>query len=324
VDSLRTGRLHEVSVDLTAAEVQPGPGTTYELRVQESGSDEVYHNTLTWRRPGNDVFRGNGVLESDDALIPFIAPINLRTGPHGRFRAIVDGGDGEYSAVFRSTVAQVAAGTDDVEGPDIDLSFPGRRTTVRPGDPLTATLLDTSGVNILASNPANSILLEFDGSGIFTNVSTDVIFEPGSYSRATLTTALPPDLELGRHAVVMTASDMFGNVGRDTLSFELQAAATTALRDVTIFPNPTPGPCRLICDLSGPMNLQWDIYTVSGRRVRTVRESFAEGGPAVIDWDGRDGEGDEIANGVYLYVLRGESAGDSHGFRETGQLVIMR
>ncbi len=40
--------------------------------------------------------------------------------------------------------------------------------------------------------------------------------------------------------------------------------------------------------------------------------------------DGRDSEGDEVANGTYLYVLRGQVDGDSHGFRQTGQLVIMR
>ena len=31
-----------------------------------------------------------------------------------------------------------------------------------------------------------------------------------------------------------------------------------------------------------------------------------------------------IANGVYLYVLRGRMPGDDHELRETGQLVIMR
>jgi len=31
-----------------------------------------------------------------------------------------------------------------------------------------------------------------------------------------------------------------------------------------------------------------------------------------------------IANGVYLYVLRGTLAGDGHELRQTGQIVIMR
>ena len=221
------------------------------------------------------------------------------------------------------TVEQVTAVADDIAGPTINLSFPSGRTRVRQGETLSAVLQDTSGVNILASNPANSVLMEFDQSSIFTNVSDDVIFDVGSYSRASLVTVLPADLELGRHTLVMTASDMFGNVGRDTLNFELEAASVAAMRDVTVFPNPTPGPCRLITDVSLSMDLQWDIYTVSGRRLRTIQGSYPAGA-AILSWDGRDGEGDEIANGVYLYVLRGQVAGDAHGFRETGQLVIMR
>jgi flagellar hook assembly protein FlgD len=96
------------------------------------------------------------------------------------------------------------------------------------------------------------------------------------------------------------------------------------LRDVTVYPNPTPGACRLICDLSGPMDLQWDIYTVSGRRLRSLQQSYSDAGPAILAWDGRDGEGDEIANGTYLYVLRGNSEEVGYELRKTGQLVIMR
>ncbi len=323
-DSLLTGRLHEMQVAMDAAGIDPGPDAEYRLRVQESSVDETYFGSETWRRIGNDVFRGNGALMTGDTPIPFQAPISLRLGDRGRFRCIVNDGDEERVAFEQPPVVQVAAATDDVVGPNIVLAFPGGRTRVRPGDQLNANLSDPSGVNILASNPANSVLLEFDSSGIFNNVSGDVVFEPGSFQTAALNTALPADLELGSHAVVISATDMFGNVGRDTLRFELEATSVAAMRDATVFPNPTPGPCRLVVDLSAPMDLQWDIYTVSGRRVRTVQGDFPADGPAILNWDGRDGEGDEIANGVYLYVLRGQMDGDSHGFQQTGQLVIMR
>jgi hypothetical protein len=330
-DSLLTGRLHAIGLELAAAGVSPGAATTYDFRGQESAVDEWYYSNAVgdyyWRRPGGFVFRGNGSLLDDDTLIPFVAPTGMRLGDLGRIRCIVDAGDRQLVAASRVPVVQVSAATDDVAGPAIRLGFPGNRTRVRLSDPLTAVLQDTSGVNILASNPANSVLLEFDRSGIYTNVSGTVTFDPGSYSRATLTTALPADLQLGDHTVVMTASDMFGNVGRDTLNFVLEAASVAAMRDVTVFPNPydpRSGECRLICDLSEPMDLRWDIYTVSGRRVRSIEPPAGVGNPAILRWNGRDGEGDLVANGVYLYVLRGRLAGDDHEFRQTGQLVIMQ
>jgi hypothetical protein len=249
----------------------------------------------------------------------------MRTGELGRLRLLVTSGDEQRIAVLQAPVVQVPSGAGgDVSGPEIRLGFDSGGTRVRTGDQLTAVLVDTSGVNILASNPANSVLLEFDRSGIYNDVSEDVTFDPGSYTRATLNTNLPADLALGEHTVVMTASDMFGNVGSDTLSFVLEAASVASLRDATVFPNPTPGPCRLVVDVSGAMDLQWDIYTVSGRRVRSMRSQAASAGPVILNWDGRDGEGDSIANGTYLYVLRGTPVGDRHEIRQTGQLVIMQ
>ena len=94
----------------------------------------------------------------------------------------------------------------------------------------------------------------------------------------------------------------------------------TGIEDVTLFPNPTPGPCRLVFELSDPMAVQWDIYTLAGSRLRTLREEFTDGrARASCDWDGRDAEGDEIANGVYLYVLRGTgAAADGREITEDG------
>lgn len=327
-DTLRTGGLHSVEIDLTAAATLLQGAAGYQLLVQDCAVDVPYHTvsrTYYWRRAGNPVFRGSGLFDAGAAAIPFLAPLNLRTGDDGRIRCIVDTGDGDRVAVLRVPVLRAAADTGhDTSGPRIRLSFPGNRLRVQPGAQLQASLFDTSGVNILASNPANSVLLEFNDSGVYTNVSDAVVFAPGSYTRANLTTTLPADLALGRHTVVMTASDMFGNVGADTLRFTLEAGGIGGMRDVTIFPNPTPGPCRLICDLAAPMDLRWDIYTVSGRRVRSLRDRYAAAGPAIIEWDGRDGQGDEIANGVYLYVLRGTLAGAGHEIRQTGQVVIMR
>jgi flagellar hook assembly protein FlgD len=51
------------------------------------------------------------------------------------------------------------------------------------------------------------------------------------------------------------------------------------------------------------------IYDVSGRLVRTVDDSYREAGPHQVFWDGSNGSGDAVANGVYFVRL--EAAGDS-------------
>jgi hypothetical protein len=70
------------------------------------------------------------------------------------------------------------------------------------------------------------------------------------------------------------------------------------------------------------------IYTVNGRKVHEMnglagRAGYnpAPGDPA-IEWDGRDEDGDEMANGVYLYRVRAVSAGRTA--EAIGKLVILR
>jgi hypothetical protein len=325
MDSLLTGRPHQVLVDLATHGLVPGDGLTYDLRVEESALSRRYIGNSFWRESGNTAFRGTGPVTADPLSVPFLAPLQMRRGELGRVRLIIDDNGEERAAVLTVPVASAEVSSDDDVGPRVALSFGGGGHRVQAGTPLQAALHDTSGINVLGSNPANSLLLEFDGTGLYTDVTDRLIFAPGSYTRGRLDVPLPGDLAMGDHQVALLASDMFGNVGSDTLSFQLGAAGVTDIFDATVFPNPTPGPCRLVCEVSDPMDLQWDIYTVSGRRIRSLRENFDSAGAKILEWDGRDGEGDQIANGVYLFVLRGTSAADAgHQIRKTGQLVIMR
>ncbi len=73
------------------------------------------------------------------------------------------------------------------------------------------------------------------------------------------------------------------------------------------------------------MAVDWTLYTLAGHRIAGLREEYATAGPQILHWDGRDDRGDELANGVYLYVLRGSWAGDpDHDIVVTGQMVMMK
>ncbi len=337
LDTLRTGRRHTALVD-------DGAGDGYSLLVNDSQQPTVFTAWLTyydsslgrnvyvspadypWLKQGATVFRGTGTAGAGDLAVPFKAPLQLGLGERGRVRLIVDDPDGGRTAV--ATVPVVSGGTgpsDDLIGPDIVLGFEDGRYRVQPGTQLEVALQDTSGIAMLGTSPGNSILLEFDDSGFMTNVTGAFAYDPDSYTAGRLGFGLPSDLAPGRHTAALYAADALGNVGSDTLSFELVPAGVADIASVTLFPNPTAGPCRLIFELSEPMEVRWDIYTVAGRRVRTVQEAFAQAGPRILEWDGRDTEGDEIGNGTYLYVVRGLSAGgDGRDITRTGKLVIMR
>lgn len=330
VDTLRAGARQTVRLSGTGKALL-GAGDRYRVRVQESAAARSYPNTPfggtgTWIESGAPIFNGEGTVGSGDLVIPFKVPAQIRYGAAGRVRLLIETPDGDHAAV--QTVPAVRGSTgavDDVRGPLINLAFENGRFRVRPGDPLTATLTDTSGIAILGTSPGNSLLLELDNNGRMTDVTSSFTYAPDSYTNGSLVFPLPADLAAGAHKAALHASDALGNVGSDTLSFVIVPAGVAGIEDVTLFPNPTPGPCRLLFELSDPMAVQWDIYTLAGGRLRTLRENYTEAGPRILEWDGRDTMGDEIANGTYLYVLRGTGpAADGREIRKTGKLVIMR
>jgi len=71
-----------------------------------------------------------------------------------------------------------------------------------------------------------------------------------------------------------------------------------------VLPNPAPGSCALSFSLAAPRSGSLAVFDAGGRLVRTLASgSFAAGehGPP---WDGRDGDGRALPNGVYFARLR--------------------
>jgi len=45
------------------------------------------------------------------------------------------------------------------------------------------------------------------------------------------------------------------------------------------------------------------VFAVSGRPVANIPFVFTGGGHGIVDWDGKDDDGDNLANGTYLYRI---------------------
>lgn len=329
VDTLHGGLREEAICVLSDYGLTPGAGTTYDLDVREDRQSKVAsadNVSYSFWLPGATVFHGTGSAVDDTLRVPFKVPVQLGYGELGKVRLIVDTPEGAFAAALELPVVQAATGNvDDFAGPAIDLAFEDERYRVKPGTLLHGVIADTSGVSILGTSPLNSILLEFDESGFTSDVSDNFAFDPGSYTTGRVDLVLPDNLDLGAHTVALHASDVLGNVGSDTLSFQLVAGEKASIDDVTLFPNPTPGPARLIFELSDPMSISWFIYTLSGHKIYETGREFTTPGPQIMHWDGRDEWGDELANGVYLYVVRGHGFDDDgHRLDITGKLVVMR
>ena len=201
--------------------------------------------------------------------------------------------------------------TDDTVPPDIQLTI-GNQQHFVPGDPtdseplIGATLTDPSGLDYLT----RPMLLEIgDSFGEYERIDPkayQLTHHPGS--NQLVLTYPSPELEPREYEVRLTASDVHGNVDTQNITFRVHDALQ--LLSFLNYPNPFPRKTTLTCELTAPADsLVVKIYTLSGRLIRELYMP-ATPGFLMVEWDGRDADGVEVANGVYYAKLRIQREGE--------------
>ena len=96
------------------------------------------------------------------------------------------------------------------------------------------------------------------------------------------------------------------------------------ISDLINYPNPMRDATSILfrTNLGGGQG-RLDVYTVSGRHVADLPFAVGNASEVVVAWDGRDREGDRLANGVYLYRVQVDGAA---GSARSGmqRMVVMR
>lgn len=93
--------------------------------------------------------------------------------------------------------------------------------------------------------------------------------------------------------------------GYDTVNYDLNVNEGLSVSEIYNYPNPMKNETDFIFSISGsiiPEMVKIKIYTVTGRLIRNL-EYPAVHGINQIKWDGKDSDGDNLANGTYLYKL---------------------
>jgi flagellar hook assembly protein FlgD len=108
--------------------------------------------------------------------------------------------------------------------------------------------------------------------------------------------------------------------------FQVVPRGELRIEDVLNYPNPFETQTHFTFKLNQDAGAEIKIYTLDGRMIRHIDGILATAGFNMVAWDGRDEQGDELANGVYLYKLFVKSwAGPDRITKEViGRLMIFR
>ncbi len=179
---------------------------------------------------------------------------------------------------------------------DIVSSKPEVVITLKDNSPL---LPKSSDFTIVYDNEP----LEFDNDTLKFEIVSPY---PNSETKVTWT---PEIIEDGLHSLQVLAKDPSGNFFDSTsYSTTFYVFNNADLRDVYNYPNPFGDNTYFTFELRGvdvPDELRIKIFTIAGRMIEelTIPRSKLRIGFNSIYWDGRDRDGDEIANGLYFYKV---------------------
>ncbi|MFH1851170.1 MAG: type IX secretion system sortase PorU [Candidatus Neomarinimicrobiota bacterium] len=198
----------------------------------------------------------------------------------------------------------------DQEGPMITFETTDRRQ-LRSGDHLRLDqgllirLTDPLGINI--SNEVGHGIQVVDRRVELTHdLTNDFLYDPNKITTGTIDysrylTGENIDLHI-------SAWDNANNPAEAVIQLSVSEKQGLRLYHVLNYPNPFSASTRFTFELSTAADVKILVYTLAGRKIRTLpAESFAEG-YHFIAWDGRDEYGNTIANGVYLYSMEARNS----------------
>jgi hypothetical protein len=275
--------------------------------------DSLTHAPISfyYTYPGATIFKGIISVENGQLQGSFIVPksIKYKNSRTGRVSIYAWSDNMQDAAGYNQNL--LFTGTEslaDAKGPDIKFSFPdqpdffdGDYVSSQPT--IIVQLLDDNGIN-LTGETGHRIELTIDNN-IKKDVTEFFVYNEDSYTEGQLQYTLPA-LSSGRHELRISAWDNLNNYAEQQVSFTTSTANELILAQVVNYPNPFESDTRFTFQFQSPSNnigeLKIKIYTVSGRLIQEI-ETTATPGFNQIYWDGRDRNGDILANGVYLYKL---------------------
>lgn len=287
-----------------------------------------------WQK--NRVFNGQATVSNGTFSFEFVVPIDIS----------YDDGDGKISLYIQNGQEDgngcnkniFIGGSDnnsisDDTSPELEIFMNDEKFAdggmVGPDPVLIANIFDENGLNTVGTGIGHELTAILDGDENSVIVLNDFYSAlKDSYKEGKIEYPFQ-DLSDGQHELEVKIWDVANNSASAKVGFVVADDAQMALGHVLNYPNPftTNTKFYLEHNLNGqPLNVKIKIFTVSGRLVKTLEDSFFADGNLYCDleWDGLDEYGDALGRGVYVYqvLVQNESSGEKISRFE--KLVVLR
>lgn len=285
---------------------------------------------------GETIFRGNASVTNGLFEFGFVVPRDIKIPiANGRVSFYAKRTNQKEDQQGYTTAVKVGGvnlnAEADTTGPKVrlymnDESFvSGGITNASPI--FLAFLEDEHGINT-ASGIGHDILGILDGDENNPYIMNDYYeTEKDNYKKGSLRFPFS-NLEKGLHTLTFKAWDVYNNLVTAEIQFVVVGDEGITLDKVLNYPNPFVSYTEFWFTHNRPfepLDVQVQIFTVTGKVVKTINQSVTTDGFLCRDikWDGKDDFGDRIGKGVYVYKLTVKSTTTNKTAEKYEKLVLL-
>ncbi len=288
--------------------------------------------TFYWQK--NKLFSGLASVQNGEFTFEFVVPIDIS----------YEAGSGKISLYFDNEIIDgmgcegglYVGGTGNItddKSPELELYMNDLKFAdgglVGPDPLLLAKVYDDNGINTAGNGIGHELTAILDNNNNKVIVLNDYYTaEKNSYQDGTISYPFS-ELPAGTHDVTVKVWDVANNSAEGDLTFVVADDAEMALGHVLNYPNPFSSNTKFFVEHNRNGNLidiQIKIFTVSGKLVKSLGDSFfAEGNLYCdLDWDGLDEYGQQLARGVYVYQVSLKQSDTGDKATKFEKLVLLR
>ncbi len=313
---------------------------TAQLRVFEPETEITYINsnfvqqdtvvwTVNYTKEGNRIFFGENVINGGEFSAEFFVPDDVKSGNTGLiYNYYFDQLSKVHFASVHTDIqfSNIPLNVASTSAPEVNLYLESK--TFAAGDYvstdplLIAEIEDENGINITGS-AGHKILVLVDDSMQPIDVTSGFIYHLGSATAGELTWQLY-DLEEGNHTLTLIVFDNFNNPTAAETHFKAKKSGKVAIKQMLPYPNPIEKDGYFTFVITEESDITITIYTITGKKIRTIHNPAAAAGYNQVYWDGKDGDGDDLANNTYFYKIKAKQLSNNKITEEIGKIVILK
>ena len=298
------------------------------------GQDEA-SPIIAYEQQTNRIYRGQSSITDGFFDFEFIVPKDISLAiDFGKISYY--GFNAQFDATGYDTLFYVGGidpnGVDDDQGPLVELYMnqegfvDGSITDENPV--LLAKVSDSNGINTVGNGIGHDIVAILDNQTAQPIVLNDFYSANlDSYQSGEVRYQFQ-GLSPGQHTISLKVWDVNNNSSLSAINFVVQSKEAPILEHVLNYPNPFTSRTEFMFEHNqscSTLDVQIQIFTISGRLVKTINEQRPTEGFRVsgLFWDGLDDFGDQLARGTYLYRLSIQTPDGAYA-DQTQKLVILK